>query len=91
MGIPVIETAFLMQANGIKYYGFRNEQAASYAASMTGYLTGRPGIALAVSGPGMTNLISGMANAMVNKWPMVAIAGAPDASYDGKGSFQEFD
>mmetsp|Transcript_19264 Transcript_19264/g.18401 ORF Transcript_19264/g.18401 Transcript_19264/m.18401 type:complete len:121 (+) Transcript_19264:242-604(+) len=39
----------------------------------------------------MTNIISGMANAMVNKWPMICIAGAPDSSLDGKGSFQEFD
>ena len=54
-----------------------------------GYLTGRPGIVLAVSGPGFTNCISGMAEAMVNKRPL--IAGASDASLDGKGAFQEFD
>lgn len=69
----------MIQAEGINYYGFRNEQAASYAASAIGYMTGRPGIVMAVSGPGMTNCISGMANAMVNKWPMVCIAGANDA------------
>jgi 2-hydroxyacyl-CoA lyase 1 len=60
VGIPVIETASSLQAEGIQYYGFRNEQAASYAAGMIGYLTQRPGIGLAVSGPGMTNMISGM-------------------------------
>lgn len=58
---------------------------------MVGYLTGRPGIVMAVSGPGMTNCISGMANAMVNKWPMICIAGASDAQLEGKGGFQEFD
>ncbi|KAJ6651729.1 hypothetical protein lerEdw1_020673 [Lerista edwardsae] len=42
VGIPVIEIAMAAQANGIKYVGMRNEQAASYAASAVGYLTGRP-------------------------------------------------
>lgn len=75
----------------INYFGFRNEQAASYAAGMHGYLTQRPGICMAVSGPGMTNTISGMAEAMVNKRPMIVIAGAPDTDSEGKGAFQEFD
>ena len=69
VGIPVIELGMALQANEIKYFGFRNEQAAAYAAGIIGYLTGRPGIALAVSGPGMTNCISGMVEAMVNKRP----------------------
>lgn len=42
-----------MQAVGIKYIGMRNEQSASYAAGIIGYLTGRPGACLAVSGPGI--------------------------------------
>jgi len=71
--------------------GFRNEQAASYAAGVVGYLTKRPGICLTVSGPGMTNAISGMANAMVNKWPMIVLGGATDASLEGKGAFEEWD
>ena len=91
MGIPVIELGYSLQSNDIKYYGFRNEQAAAYAAGIVGYLTGRPGIVLAVSGPGMTNCISGMAEAVVNKRPMICIGGASDASMEGKGGFQEFD
>lgn len=71
----------------MNYFGFRNEQAAAYAAGIYGYITQRPGIVLAVSGPGMTNCISGMANAMVNKWPMICIAGASDASLEGRGGF----
>lgn len=46
---------------------------------------------MAVSGPGMTNCISGMAEAMINKRPMVCIAGASDAQLEGKGGFQELD
>ena len=91
MGIPVIELGYALQGNSIKYFGFRNEQAAAYAAGIVGYLTGRPGIVLAVSGPGMTNCISGMAEALVNKRPMLCIAGASDASMEGKGGFQELD
>jgi 2-hydroxyacyl-CoA lyase 1 len=87
IGIPVIELAMSIQDNDIKYYGFRNEQAASYAAGIHGYLTQRPGIVLAVSGPGMTNCISGMAEALINKRPMICIAGASDASLEGKGGF----
>ncbi|MCZ2108488.1 MAG: oxalyl-CoA decarboxylase, partial [Dehalococcoidia bacterium] len=44
VGIPVIPIAIEAQRAGIKYYGFRNEQAASYAAAAIGYLTGRPGV-----------------------------------------------
>ena len=56
-----------------------------------GYLTKRPGICLAVSGPGMTNTISGMAEAMVNKRPMIVLGGASDSSLEGMGGFQEVD
>lgn len=91
VGIPVIELGMTIQAHNIKYFGFRNEQAAAYAAGIVGYLTGRPGIVLAVSGPGMTNCISGMAEAQVNKRPMICISGASDASMEGKGGFQEWD
>jgi 2-hydroxyacyl-CoA lyase 1 len=89
--LPVIELGMALQAYDINYYGFRNEQAAAYAAGIIGYLTRRPGVVLAVSGPGMTNCISGMANALVNKWPMLCLGGASDASMEGRGGFQEFD
>ncbi|RXM28672.1 2-hydroxyacyl-CoA lyase 1 [Acipenser ruthenus] len=46
VGVPVIEVAMAAQAAGIKYVGMRNEQAACYAASAVGYLTGRPVIVI---------------------------------------------
>jgi 2-hydroxyacyl-CoA lyase 1 len=58
VGIPVIEFGMACQQVGIKYYGMRNEQAASYAAGAVGYMTGRPGGCLCVSGPGLFLLIS---------------------------------
>ena len=89
VGVPVVPIAFAAQREGIKYYGMRHEQSASYAAQAVGYLTGRPGACLVVSGPGMTNAISGMANAWSNNWPMICIGGASDLSQDGMGAFQD--
>ncbi len=89
VGVPVVPIAFAAQREGIKYIGMRHEQSASYAAQAVGYLTGRPGACLAVSGPGMTNAISGLANAWSNRWPMVLIAGASDIAQHGMGAFQE--
>jgi 2-hydroxyacyl-CoA lyase 1 len=89
VGIPVQPIAGAMQREGIKYIGMRHEQSASYAAGAVGYLTGRPGACLVVSGPGMTNAISGLGNAQANCWPMVCLAGANDSYQMGMGAFQE--
>lgn len=89
VGVPVIPIAIEAQKAGIKYYGFRNEQAASYAAGAVGYLTQRPGVCLAVSGPGMIHGVAGLANAWSNCWPMILIGGANDSYQNGRGAFQE--
>ncbi|MXY36781.1 MAG: oxalyl-CoA decarboxylase, partial [Dehalococcoidia bacterium] len=89
VGFPVAGIAAAAQREGIQYYGFHNEQAASYAAGAVGYLTGRPGACLTVCGPGMIHGIAGLANAWSNTWPMILIGGAPDSYQDGQGSFQE--
>jgi len=89
VGFPVFGIGASAINEGIRYIGFRNEQAASYAAGVVGYLTGRPGCCLAVSGPGMIHGIAGLANAWANRWPMILIGGAPDSYQDGQGSFQE--
>ncbi|XP_032906593.1 2-hydroxyacyl-CoA lyase 1 [Amblyraja radiata] len=90
VGIPVIEIAMAAQAAGIKYIGMRNEQAACYAASAVGYLTGRPGVCLAVSGPGLIHALGGMANANMNCWPVIVLAGSSDKNQETMGAFQEF-
>ena len=89
VGVPVIPVAFASMQEGIQYFGMRHEQSASYSAQAVSYLTGRPGACLVVSGPGMTNAISGLANAQSNCWPMVLIGGASDAKQAGMGAFQE--
>ncbi|KAM3872797.1 2-hydroxyacyl-CoA lyase 1 [Diretmus argenteus] len=90
VGVPVIEVAMAAQAAGIKYVGMRNEQAACYAASAIGYLTGRPGACLVVSGPGLIHALGGMANANMNCWPLVVIGGSSDQNQETQGAFQEF-
>ncbi|XP_063537099.1 2-hydroxyacyl-CoA lyase 1 isoform X1 [Cydia strobilella] len=90
VGIPVIETAMAFQMAGLKYIGMRNEQAAAYAAQAIGYLTGKPGVCLAVSGPGLLHCVGGMANAQVNAWPLLVIAGSCAEDHEGIGGFQEW-
>jgi len=89
VGVPVVPIAFAAQREGITYIGMRHEQSAAYAAQAVGYMTGRPGACLVVSGPGMTNAISGLANAWSNRWPMILLGGASDIAQHGMGAFQE--
>ncbi|KAI8513163.1 2-hydroxyacyl-CoA lyase 1 [Branchiostoma belcheri] len=90
VGIPVVEVGFALQKAGIHYVGMRNEQSACYAAQAIGYLTGRPGVCLVVSGPGLLHVIGGMANAMVNCWPLLVIGGSSDTDQESMGAFQEY-
>uniref|UniRef100_A0A8B9PGR8 2-hydroxyacyl-CoA lyase n=1 Tax=Apteryx owenii TaxID=8824 RepID=A0A8B9PGR8_APTOW len=90
VGIPITEIAIAAQASGLKYIGMRNEQAACYAASAVGYLTGRPGVCLVVSGPGFLHALGGMANANMNCWPLIVIGGSSDRNQETMGAFQEF-
>ncbi|MEZ5854048.1 MAG: thiamine pyrophosphate-binding protein [Hyphomicrobiaceae bacterium] len=89
VGFPVQEIAAQAQKAGIKYYGMRNEQTASYAAQAAGYMTGRPGACLTVSGPGVVHMLAGLANAQQNCWPMIGIGGASPTYQNGMGGFQE--
>jgi 2-hydroxyacyl-CoA lyase 1 len=89
VGFPVFGIAAAAQAEGIQFIGMRNEQAASYAAGAVGYFTGRPGVCLTVSGPGMIHGIAGLANSQENCWPMMLIGGASNSFQEGMGAFQE--
>lgn len=89
VGFPVMELAEVAQHEGLRFHAFRNEQAASYAAGVAGYLTGRPGVCLTVSGPGMVHAVAGLSNAWANCWPMLLLGGAPDSWQREQGAFQE--
>nr|AND95606.1 2-hydroxyacyl-CoA lyase [Chromera velia] len=95
VGIPVTEIATAGETLAdppIKFVGFRNEQAAAYAAGASGFLEGIPGVCLTVSGPGNTNALTGCANATTNGWPMVLLSGSADRKEVSKGAaFQELE
>ncbi|KAJ2747450.1 hypothetical protein H4S06_005133 [Coemansia sp. BCRC 34490] len=89
VGIPVVEVAEAIQAEGIRFVGFRNEQSCAYAASVWGYLTQTPGVCLVVSGPGVVHALAGVVNSQVNAWPLVLVGGACETALEGAGAFQE--
>ncbi|KAM1514039.1 hypothetical protein ACFX11_025866 [Malus domestica] len=91
VGIPVTSLANRAVSLGVRFIAFHNEQSAGYAASAYGYLTGRPGVLLTVSGPGCVHGLAGLSNAMANAWPMVMISGSCDQKDFGRGDFQELD
>ncbi len=68
-----------------------HEQGAAHAADGYARVTGQVGVVIATSGPGATNLVTGIANAMLDSVPMVAITGNVPTSLVGKDSFQEID
>jgi 2-hydroxyacyl-CoA lyase 1 len=89
VGFPVGPIAEAAQKVGLPYIGMRNEQAASYAAGAVGFLTGRPGSCIVVTGPGVIHGLAGLANAQQNCWPMILIGGASETFRNGMGAFQE--
>lgn len=91
VGIPVVQIAEESIALGIRFIAFRNEQAASYAATAYGYLTGRPGVCLVVGGPGVLHAIAGVGNSSANAWPLLLLAGSSETHLVTRGAFQELD
>jgi 2-hydroxyacyl-CoA lyase 1 len=89
VGFPITPIAAAAQKEGVAYIGMRNEQAASYAAQAYGYLTGRPGACVVVTGPGVVHGLAGLANAQQNCWPMILFGGASETYRGGMGAFQE--
>ncbi|MDP9842328.1 thiamine pyrophosphate-dependent acetolactate synthase large subunit-like protein [Streptosporangium lutulentum] len=84
-----VESAAL--ALGLRGVDVRHEQAAAMAAHAYARLLNRPGVCMAASGPGTTNLITGIAHAFVDCTPVVALGGSSPASQSHKGTFQEID
>mgnify|MGYP004428604335 FL=1 len=69
----------------------RHEQAAAHAAEGYARVSGRVGVCLVTSGPGATNTITGVADAMIDSTPIVMIAGQVGANFLGTDAFQEVD
>tara|TARA_R110002167_G_scaffold18451_23_gene69093 strand:+ start:981 stop:2711 length:1731 start_codon:yes stop_codon:yes gene_type:complete len=75
----------------LKHILVRHEQGAAFAADAWARVTGKPGVCLATSGPGATNLVTGIANAMMDSVPLVCITGNVATSVMGTDAFQEID
>jgi acetolactate synthase I/II/III large subunit len=75
----------------IRHILVRHEQAAALAADGYARATGKVGVCMATSGPGATNLVTGIANAYMDSIPMVAITGQVATSLMGTDAFQEVD
>jgi oxalyl-CoA decarboxylase len=93
VGIPITDLARLAQASGIRFIGFRHESDAGHAAAAAGYLTGKPGVCLTVSGPGFLNGLVALANATTNCFPVVQISGSSERNIIDmrRGDYEELD
>ncbi len=75
----------------IKHYTTSHEQGACHAADGYARVSGKTGVVIATSGPGATNLVTGIANAYLDSVPLVAITGNVPTNMLGRDSFQEVD
>jgi len=86
--IPIYDALY---DSDIRHILVRHEQGAAHAADGYARVTGKTGVCLATSGPGATNLITGIANAYMDSVPVVAITGQVSTSVIGTDAFQEAD
>lgn len=87
--LPLYDT--LTQYPKLHHVLTRHEQGAAHAAEGYARATGNVGVCFATSGPGATNLVTGIANAYLDSSPMVAITGQVARPFIGKDAFQEVD
>jgi len=93
-GVPGVENADVMISlndSKIDFVLCRHEQAAAFAADAYGRLTGKAGVCLATLGPGATNLVTGLADANMDRAPVVAIIGQGSTKRLHKESHQNMD
>jgi acetolactate synthase-1/2/3 large subunit len=93
-GIPGEETLDLnesLDASSIGFIPVRHEQGGAYMADMYGRLTGRAGVCLGTLGPGATNLLTAVADAFLDRAPLVALTGQADVERMHKESHQYID
>jgi acetolactate synthase-1/2/3 large subunit len=86
--MPVYDAVFDSE---MTHYMMAHEQAAAHAADAYGIVSGTPGVCLATSGPGATNLVTGIADANMDSDPMVALTGQVPTEFVGNDAFQETD
>src|SRR3984885_11650207 len=80
-----------LDAEGIRIIDVRDERAAVHMAQAHAELTGELGVALVTAGPGMTNAITGIANAHVSRAPILVISGGNPRPQENRGGLQDMD
>lgn len=91
MGAPMLEVQRLCLDAGMRGIDVRHEQAAAMMAVAYARVTGRPTVCMGASGPGTINLTTGLAHALVDCAPVVALGGGSGLNMLGRGDFQEID
>jgi thiamine pyrophosphate-dependent acetolactate synthase large subunit-like protein len=91
MGGPMLLAEATCIKEGIRMIDVRHEQAAAFACQAYSRLKQVPSVCMAASGPGVTNLVTGMANALIDCCPVVALGGSSPLSQFGRQVFQEID
>jgi thiamine pyrophosphate-dependent acetolactate synthase large subunit-like protein len=91
MGGPMLLAEATCIKEGIRMIDVRHEQAAAFSCQAYSRLLQKPSACMAASGPGVTNLITGIANALVDCCPVVALGGSSPLSQFGRQVFQEID
>jgi sulfoacetaldehyde acetyltransferase len=91
VGSAFMDPLDLFPEAGIRFIQVRHEQSASLMAEGYARITGRPGVCIGQNGPGITNLVTGIASAQLNHSPVVALTPAVIASGIGTKAFQEID
>lgn len=91
IGIPIVEVGQAAQQSSLTFVSCRNEQTASYAASINSYLTSTPAACLSVAGPGVIHSLAGVGNAWANRWAMILISAGVTRASRHQGAFQEAD
>ena len=87
--LPIYDALF--RSGRIKHILVRHEQAATHAAEGYARSTGKPGVVLVTSGPGATNAVTGITDALLDSIPMVVLTGQVPTSLIGTDAFQEAD
>ncbi|MCZ6838485.1 MAG: thiamine pyrophosphate-binding protein [Alphaproteobacteria bacterium] len=91
MGGPMLMAEAACINEGIRLLDARHEQAAVFMAQAYSRLLNKPAVCMAASGPGVTNLVTGVANALIDCVPVVAIGGSSPVNLYGRQAFQEID
>ncbi|CRK81990.1 biosynthetic-type acetolactate synthase large subunit [Neobacillus massiliamazoniensis] len=88
--LPIYDAIYRAQ-NSVQHLLFRHEQGMIHAAEGFARITGKPGVVIATSGPGATNLVTGITDAMMDSLPLVIFTGQVARSVIGTDAFQEAD